>query len=353
MNAHVNPTQVISSASDHTALRGEAAKPNTCYSLKGAQTLLPYFVLEPNYRQFHSLFLGDEYHLPTNFSEPCMMRIEGDLAYVRRAEVRRVQGERGVILTLAQPYRKDPELLLYVNPKTELPQGAKLKQSFWTSIETNGRIAAFNRNGNERLLAFTEDGQSADVLYNDGDVVRVARIDGELKLLKLSNEEKAEIRIANGLKRLNQVRENKELDADVKAKRIDAAYHQLLTILAVGGNRSQVVFEKVFDLLVAAGEAGELRPGVKQRAVEELKKLSSSHAVDFNLKCEAVQAKRTSGGAFGNVSAMFAEPARRGPPASRLKQLQARRERDQKRHAATAGRSGGGGGKGSQSKKKK
>ena len=322
------------------ALKGESHMPSLCYSLNARGMLWDFIELERNYRENFSLFLGEEFFIPSNFKHPCIMRMIGKIALVRRAIVLMEPRSYGApIPTLAQPDDGNPPLLLHVNPTFTLPSSAKLKEEFWSGIRTDATIAAKDKFGTHMLVAFDQEGQYVELYVADGRVIRVVREGAKLKLQTLTLEDQATLRIRYALEGIERTRSNSQLVKEEQVRKIDRFYHQIVAVMAIGGARQENILSECFDILSEAARRGEIRAGVRAHAYQALQNIAPAMALQFGVDCEAAKLKRSSGGAFGHVLTQHVDDARRGPPLERQKKLQERRARDAAARAARRGSS--------------
>jgi hypothetical protein len=325
---------------------GEAAMPLLCYRLTSAGVLQEGFELELNHpasKGTPAMFMG-EYYISRHYTHGCLFDRWGSAGIVRRAIIE----QAGTVKVLSQPNGGNPPFLLHVNPIAELVPGAKPLEIFYIGVN-GGRTVAQGQDCDERIVAF-DDGTSADIYYSDGRVIRVVREHGALVLRQLNIMEQAGLRIAHAKR---GIADAETLPRELRIKRTDRWYHELIAILAVGGNRSDLVFDEVYGILEAGARNGAFAQTVQEHATTVLSRRWPSHAVRFGLACQAraSQSAQKAGGAFGSIFQSTESP--RGIPLDALKRKRERAERDRQERAASKGPSGGGSQKSNQGQKGK
>ncbi|MBP7741395.1 MAG: hypothetical protein KA104_01755 [Candidatus Pacebacteria bacterium] len=274
------------------------------------------------------LMLG-EYFILRNNKNGCLYTPSGSVGFVRRMTVDSIElgNGRKPLKLLTRPESSDTSLYLVVDPSVKLPQGATPNVNFWFGVPQSPLVVAQDFRSGQALLVFRKDGDSASVFYTDGTVRGVVRRDSILEVVELSIEEQARKRVDHALENIRIARTTLK-DEEALARRTDVFYHMIVEVLKVGGKRSTIVFDMVFDLLNAAGGQGELRSGVQHHVREVLSKLNPSAALQFNLNCQRFDAKRKDNGAFGNVHLLSDCTNPKGPPPSARAKKAARSARD-------------------------
>lgn len=281
------------------------------------------------------LMLG-EHWLPSDRSYPCRVVEEDSKVMARHLAIKTVQLSEGrkPLRLLTQPQGSNGPLLLFVDPAVSLPRGAMQTANFWKGVGECPLIVSEHYKSGQTLLAFPKDGDSASVFYSDGRVLGVVRRGNILETVQLPLEEQAERRIRIATNAIKKAEAN--LKGENLVRVVDVLYHMLADVLAVGGKRSETVFEKISTLLLAAGEQGRLRLGVQNHVQAAFHKVCSTTALEFVLACERANARKEGNGAFGNVSLPSLVAGPKGPPPSaRAKQAKRsardREERDRRR----------------------
>ena len=282
------------------------------------------------------LVIGGSY-VPMDSQNPCEMYKMNNVGLVRRMTVETLDlHNRPAIELLKKPTVSDTAMYLVINPVVRLAPGAKPNTRFWCGVVCeSAHIIRKDEFSGEAFVAFRKDGDSASVFYTNGQVVTVSRSGASLKVTELTIEEQAQKRIQHALENI-RIAQATIKDEEALARRTDVFYHMIVEVLKVGGKRSEQVFDMVFELLNAAGKQGQLRPGVQLHVREVLSRLNPAAALQFNLNCQRFDAKKQSGGAFGNVSLPSLVAGPKGPPPSaRAKQAKRsardREERDRRR----------------------
>lgn len=282
------------------------------------------------------LFVGKRY-VTVDPQYPCAIN---EACIVRTASIR----WSDKIATLRRQIDSDDSVLVHVDTGFTRVKGTKFKESFSSEIVTDGGLIAWDRN---EMLVSIKPGESIDVLYADGNVRSLAIIDGRLEVKNLSIEDVADTRILYIRQKQARLREN--LTGDDLIRAVDRLYHELVAVLAIGGKRSQAVFESVYKLLGDDGDRGLLGGGVQRHVLEVLGQ-RPEYALRFKITC----ASRRSINESQNVVPSAAPASKpKGPPADRRAKLAARAERDRQARQNARGSSSDQSLKGSSKKSKK
>ncbi len=287
-----------------------------------------------------AFFVGTRY-VVLNSTNPCRFDASG---IIRRASVA-WRGEGGRIPTLTQPsINPDQRCLVHVDTKFDRTRRTIYKEEFSSCIVTDGGVVAQSKG--EMLLSLGQS-ESVEVFYADGSVKRLVCKDQAITAISLSIEEQAEARITHAV---TEILAASMMPVGTEATvRTDRAFHQLVAVMAVGGKRSESVFEKAYGLLEEAGKAGMLARSVEGHAIRMLHD-RPAHAVRLGNACMkkgSVHSVATN----TPVSIQMNKP--KGPPADRRAKLAARAERDRQQRQAARGSSADQSHKGSGKKSKK
>lgn len=266
----------------------------------------------------------------------CLYRQTSNMtALVRRVHVEHmVRPGRNPLPLLVNPTAAAP-IYLHIDVQMPLPGHVHLKERFRRGV-SSGKVVAYG--GTETLVQFTKNGDAVDICYEDGSVRRVVRQGDKLELIRLSNEEQADVRIVQVLRGLTEAR---SLEGDASVKLRDWHYHQLAAVVAIGGKRSSTVLDKELAPLIAAAQDGDIRPLVKSHVISGLRH-SPALALFFNQHCVAGATKKMAPvGAFGTATSVTrTEGQRGGPKPARAQRLAARAARDRQIRNDMRGKSG-------------
>ena len=261
-------------------LETEDRRPPTAWRLNGTGKLEEGLRLELNHPQTGGklcVFVGEYFILRHHGNNGCFYHPAAGTGYAvaRRIAVGKKEFSDGrkPMKLLVQPVADSP-LLLHVS--TAIPGLVRAKERMWVGIIHNGEVVA--QDGDEALVVFpNRDGEIA-IFYPDGSIKRVVREGDVLKMVPVSLEEQAEVRIDH-VKNMLEIAA--DLSDDERMKREDFAQHQLVAIMRFGGRRSSTVFQETFGLLLNWAEAGRIRPGVRKHAEKVLAEHWPAHALKF------------------------------------------------------------------------
>lgn len=336
-------------SNDHStigaALAGEALKPANCFRMNGSRSPEEGILLEldhPKVGGKPALFVGGRF-IFRNYQNGCIYKPQGRAGIVRRAviEWKEPVGKRPFPV-LTQPNDPNPPLLLHVSTHQVLPENVRLNVKFSRGVLTEGRV--IDEDYGEMLIAL-DDNQSADVFYIDGAVKRVIRTGSDLVGHELSLDDQAEARIARNegiISVLNEeFRKSFGHPPEDLIRQRDAAFHDLISVMDIGGRRSASIGDRIFDILVTYGKEGDLRAGtVRSRAMEVLKRVNPGRVMEFEEAClPSVYAHQLG---FNLATSGPSAQSRKGPTADRKAKLAARAARDSQARAQMRGASGGG-----------
>lgn len=327
LSQHISSSQKITPA---VTLHKEYRTPANAFSLNGTGVMQEGIEVEINHPMggdLPVLMLG-EYWMQSDRFYPCRVVEEDSRFLARHLAIKTIESSQGrrPRRQLTRPQGSNVPLLLFVNPSVRLPKGATQTANFWKGVGDCPLIMSTDYRSGETLLSFSKDGDSASIFLSDGRVLGVVRNDRVLQVVKLTLEEQAERRVQLAVNALKKA--ETDLKGDNLVRAVDLLYHMLADVLAVGGKRSDSVFDKVSNILIEAGEQGRLRSGVQLHVEEAFNKVCSSTALQFKLACESANARKNGGGAFGNVHLLSDCTNPKGPPPSARAKKAARSARD-------------------------
>lgn len=321
-----------------------AAATCTTYRFKSG-VLQEGLQLPPNssMQMLPALFVGTRF-VRVDIDNPCT--IDQDFM-VHDASIRWV-GKDSHVALLSRRNPTEKRIFVHVDTQFTRVKGAYFKYAFSSEIISDGEIVAWDKS--EQFIGLAH-GETIDVLYGDGSVRSLVNLNGKLELKSLGIEEMADIRILFIRQKQAQIREN--LQSSQRMAADDRLYHELVSMMEIGGNRSLAIFDRLYLMLEDDASQGLLGGGVKDRILEVLQS-RPSYALRF----------RTTFVSRGSISeptttktvlpSTFVPAKPKGPPPEAKARKAARAERDrQARNAArgsSADKSQKGGGK--QSKKK-
>lgn len=320
------------------ALAKEAPRTPNCFHLDDTGKLQVGITLELNHPLTGgkpALFVGG-YYILRDRENGCLYRAHGQ---VRRADifVKGIEGKTHLKL-LVQPEGDSVSPLLHVN--MNLPAGHKPKEKFYVGMDRdNVESVAHDVTAQEALLRFVNMDSAVTVYYADGTVVRVERDGDTLRVVPLSVEEQASMRIEHAQFLLEEAA---KYDDNKWVKVADFAYHEIIAVMAIGGNRSKSVFQEAFEYLLELAECGKLRPSVKAHALNVLLHMKKDHALQFGWACD--RGLDTSPTVSRDSTAFGTVPPSRGPKQEAARRRSAKSTADQNIRAITQGSSKGGSG---------
>lgn len=316
----------------------EASLPANCFQVNGTGKLnegIEIHLAHPASQNRPALIVG-EHAFRLKDRGACLYTVtSSETALVRRMKVKSF-GEGPKPRRLLARHDDDTPLYVLVDPTMQYGQGVKPRFYFWTGVKCSGESLVNDLFNSERFIALENDADYVDVFYSDGRVFRTVRKGNMLTPVNLSLEEQAGLRIQNIL---DQIGELTKLPRETsgRTRRIDKKYHELLDIMEVGGKRSKIVLERIYDLFTDAGRKAELRMGVRNRLLTILKAYWPAHLIRFPLDSEPK--------VLGKVSprATLSVPAQKpkGPPPAAKARRTKRSLRDAEERILRKGSSGG------------
>lgn len=321
--------------------------PPLCFRMNGTGKLEEGIELEMSHPLLSvgkmALFFNNASYVLRNLNNGCLYQPqpEKNTGLVRRAVVewKELEGKKPFPL-LTRPQGQTENLLAHVCANMELPVGAQLKERFYAGIITTASVIGTDKLGREMLLSFGK-GDIADVFYKDGSVKRVVRENDALVVDVLTIEDQADLRIDRVRNELTAL--EKMPVGDERAKMEDGLYHEVITILTIGGKRSSYILKSAFDFLDDACDESKLRAGVRARALDMLRQIDPAYALRFGISTQAGGPSKRGSGDFTTASVPSSDSmVRKGPPAARKAKLAERANRDREARSRMAGSSGGG-----------
>lgn len=242
------------------------------------------------------VFVGGHYIFLNFKSQPSCVFLGGAKMAIRASLNLIERDGKKPLMVLGRWANKSDFLVLIKCSLPEYFKDAKVK--FSHGVNTfGGKLEV--RNGGEFLISLPNMSY-VDVFFVDGSVRRLERVGFDLKVIKLSLLEQGLTRLEWAKCSLEELA-NAKLEDDVLTHRQDAILHQVITVLKFGGQFSEIL-EAGFEILRGAAEAGWMRRGVKNNALDLLRLVSLPHVLALNEICDRVHSMRMNSGAFGAVS---------------------------------------------------